>query len=118
MASLANAIQFSIQPSQFPCGNKSFSTRTSTSGLVPCNIQSVSSSLGFAPESFCFSPLGISGKALKFSGWDQLLRRRGSVDFPVTKAADADDHEIESVDGCGTNNNFSYIHLVLYSGQF
>lgn len=118
MASLANAIQFSIQRSQFPCGNKSFGTRICSSGLVPCKIQSVSSSLGFPPESF--SPVGISGKALKFSGWDQLLRRRGSADFPVTKAAaaDAGDHEIESVEGCETNNNFSYTHLVLFNGQF
>lgn len=80
MASLANAIQFSIQRSQFSSGNKSFGTRTSSSGLLPCKIQSVSSSLGFSPESF--SPVGFSGKALKFSGWDHLLRRRGAVDFP------------------------------------
>lgn len=99
MASLANAIQFSIQRSQFPSGNKSFGTRTNASGLVACKIQSVSSSLGFSPESF--SPVGISGKGLRFSGWDHLLRRRGAVDSTVTKAAaaDAGDHEIESVDG-------------------
>ncbi|KAK1362003.1 triose phosphate/phosphate translocator, chloroplastic-like [Heracleum sosnowskyi] len=116
MASLANAIQFSTQRSQFPCGNKSFG---SPSGLVPCKIQSVSSSLGFSPESF--SPVGISGKALKFSGWDHLLRRRGAVEFPVTKAAaaDAGDHEIESVDGIAKPNpGFFEKHPALLTGFF
>lgn len=119
MASLANAIQFSIQRSQFPSGNKSFGTRTSSSGLLPCKIQSVSSSLGFSPESF--SPVGISGKALKFSGWDHLLRRRGAVDFPVTKAAaaDAGDHEIESVDGIlKPNQSFFDKYPALLTGFF
>lgn len=119
MASLANAIQFSIQRSQFPCGNKSFGARTSSSGLVPCKIQSVSSSLGFSPESF--SPVGISGKALKFSGWDHLLTRRGAVEFPVTKAAaaDAGDHEIESVDGIlKPNPSFFDKYPALLTGFF
>lgn len=117
MASLANAMQFSIQRYQFPSGNKLFGARTSSSGLIPCKIQSVSSSLGFSPESF--SPVGIPGKALKFSGWDHLLRRRGAVDFQVTKAAaaDAGDHEIESVEGSEFFVNLSYIYLELFDGQ-
>lgn len=100
MASISNAIQFSIQRSQFFSVNKTFASTTISSGLIPLKKLSVASPLELSPENkLSFSPVEISGKAFKFSGWSQLLKRRGSVDFLVTKAAAADGHEIEIADG-------------------
>lgn len=106
MASIANAIQFSGIRSQVLNKPAAFSTSTTTtcksSGSIPLAKRSViasqfefSSSL--ESDKLCFTPVDISAKSFKFSGWNQLLRRRGAVEFPVTKAAaaDADGHDIE-----------------------
>lgn len=104
MASITNSFQFSIHRSQF-----SYLNKVPGSNLLPLKGRSVvvlrpPTKLESLPEnSLSLSPVELSGNVLKFTGWSQLLRQRGSVGLPVTKAAaadfDADDVEIEISDG-------------------
>ncbi|KAK2966696.1 hypothetical protein RJ640_007983, partial [Escallonia rubra] len=97
MASIATSIQFSIQRSKFS-STSTFLCRA-PANLVAFKSRSVApraSGLELPPESGVSpAPVGLSGNGLRSSGWSQLLRRRGSVDFPVTKAAAADADGLE-----------------------
>ncbi|KAM7484423.1 hypothetical protein LguiA_000432 [Lonicera macranthoides] len=120
MASITNSFQFSIHRSQF-----SYLNKVTGSDLVPLKGRSVvfrpPTKLEPLPESL--SPVELSGKVLKFTGWSQLLRQRASVGFPVTKAAaadfDADDVEIEISDGVSKpTKSFSEKFPALITGFF
>ncbi|CAH1417057.1 unnamed protein product [Lactuca virosa] len=79
--------------------NFSNSSRRTSPTLALRTSQPIVLSLRNSPEKV---PAEFSGKHLRFSGWDQLLRRRGSVQIPVVKAAaaaDGDDQEIEISEG-------------------
>ncbi|KAI3763691.1 hypothetical protein L2E82_13685 [Cichorium intybus] len=75
-----------------------FSSRISPA-LALRTSQPVVLSLRNSPEKI---PAEFAGKQLRFSGWDQLLKRKGSVEIPVVKAAaaaDGGDQEIEISEG-------------------
>lgn len=81
-----------------PFTSNNFSSKISPA-LALRTSQPVVLSLRTSPEK---TPAEFAGKQLRFSGWDQLLRRRGSVEIPVVKvaaSADAGDEEIEISEG-------------------
>uniref|UniRef100_A0A5B7BBX6 Putative Glucose-6-phosphate/phosphate translocator-related n=1 Tax=Davidia involucrata TaxID=16924 RepID=A0A5B7BBX6_DAVIN len=105
MASIANSTQILLNRSRFPSLYPS-SSRASPNVVLLKNRSHVprASGLAFSPlpeNRLSPAPVEFSGKALKFAGWSQLLRRHGLAQFPLTKAAaaDADGGEIEISDG-------------------
>lgn len=110
MASITNAAHTLVTNSRLS------SLYLSTNKVLPsCLLLKTRSSASSRASSLAFSPLpdknkawvpvGFSGKPLTLAGWNQTLRRRGQVEFPVAAAAaaaDADDREIEISDGLGT----------------
>lgn len=94
MASITNPFQSSFQTSRFS------SLYLSPNRATTCHLVLKTRSLTSKATRLAFSPLPesrepptsveFSGKTLRFSGWSQLLRRRGSVEFPVVAATAAD----------------------------
>jgi hypothetical protein len=94
MASITNPFQSSIQTSRFS------SLYLSPNRATTCHLVLKTGSMTSKATRLAFSPFPESrgpptpvefpGKALRFSGWNQLLRRRGSVEFPVVAATAAD----------------------------
>lgn len=105
MASVINPVHSPIRTCQFSSLYLSSNKISPSFALLKArSLSSKASSLTFSPlpETIKpFSPVETSGKALRFSGWSQELRRRGSVEPPVAKAAaaDAEGAEIESAAG-------------------
>ncbi|KAK8579583.1 hypothetical protein V6N12_069900 [Hibiscus sabdariffa] len=110
MASTTNAVQSLITNSRFS------SLYLSTNKALPsCHLLKNRLSTPSRPSCLAFTsswdkkeawiPLGnLSAKPLKCTGWNQNMRRRSQVDFPVASAAaaDADGGEIEISEGLGT----------------
>lgn len=95
MASLMSHL--SLYPAK-PINVSSFSSKFSPS-LALRTSQTNIVSLKSSPENI---QVEFSGKQLRFSGWDHLLRRRGLVEIPLIKAvasADDADQDIEISDG-------------------
>ncbi|XP_062162396.1 triose phosphate/phosphate translocator, chloroplastic-like [Alnus glutinosa] len=117
MASITNPFQSSIQTSRFS------SLYLSPNRATTCHLVLKTRSMTSKAARLAFSPLPESrapptpvefpGKTLRFSGWNQLLRRRGSVEFPVVAAtaADADGYAKPS-------KSFSEKFPVLVTGFF
>lgn len=105
MASVISPVHSPIRTCQFSSLYLSCNKISPSFALLKArSLSSKASSLTFSPlpETIKpFSPVEPSGKALRFSGWSQELRRRGSVEPPVAKAAaaDAEGAEIESAAG-------------------
>ncbi|XP_052186859.1 triose phosphate/phosphate translocator, chloroplastic-like isoform X2 [Diospyros lotus] len=121
MASIASSNQLFINRSKF-----SSSTRASPN-LVLLKSRPVVSTvlrLEFSPENqLSPAPVTLSGKALRLSGWGQLLRRHRPVETLVAKAAaaDADGSEVEVSDGSGFHKpvqSFGERFPVLVTGFF
>ncbi|KAF3431575.1 hypothetical protein FNV43_RR26306 [Rhamnella rubrinervis] len=104
MASVANPVQSPIRASRF--SSLYVSPIRISPSIVPLKTRSLASrasGLSFSPLSEKLKPtkpVGVSGEPLRFSGWNQQLRRRGRDEFPVVAAAaaDAEGREIE-IDG-------------------
>lgn len=76
--------QLSLHRSVKPLHVNCFSTRS-----LPCSTsQRFVVSVKNLPEKL---PVGLCGKELRFSAWERVMRRRGSVGVPVVKAAAAAD---------------------------
>ncbi|KAM3754747.1 hypothetical protein ACB098_03G188800 [Castanea mollissima] len=94
MALVTNPFQCSIQTSRF--SSLYLSPKKVTTNHVVLKTRSLGSKstcLAFSPlpeNQGPQKPVEFSGKALRFSGWSELLRRRGSVEFPVVAATTAD----------------------------
>ncbi|KAK8691607.1 hypothetical protein V6N13_075111 [Hibiscus sabdariffa] len=109
MASTTNAVQSLITNSRFSSLYLSTNKALPSCHLLKNRLSTPSTS---RPSCLAFTsswdkkeawiPLGIlSAKPLKCTGWDQNMRRRSQVDFPVASAAtaDADGGEIEISQG-------------------
>lgn len=85
-----------ISPSVVALKSRSVASRAFSGGLAfsPLPEKNVKACNNKSVEAF-------SDKFLGFSAWNQRLRRRGSAEFPVVKAAAADSEgrEIEISDG-------------------
>lgn len=94
MASVINPVRSPTHTNQIS------SLYLSPNRISPSNVALKSRS--FSSSSLAFSALPeklrVPVLSIEFSGWNQHLRRRGSVDFPVAKAA-ADGAEIEITEG-------------------
>ncbi|XP_021299682.1 triose phosphate/phosphate translocator, chloroplastic-like [Herrania umbratica] len=105
MASITNAAHTLVTNSRFS------SLYLSTNKVLPSclllktrpSASSRASGLAISPlpdKNKAWVPVGFSGKPLTLPGWNQTLRRRGQVEFPVAAAAAAaDGGEIEISDG-------------------
>lgn len=95
MALVTNPFQCSIQTSRFSSLYLSPKRLVTTNHVVlkTRSLASKSKCLAFSPlpdNREPQKPVEFSGKALRFSGWSELLRRRGSVEFPVVAATAAE----------------------------
>ncbi|KAK9276769.1 hypothetical protein L1049_006305 [Liquidambar formosana] len=104
MASITtNPINLSINRSRF--SSLYLSPNRISPNFVTLQTRSLlppASPLSFSPlPEIRKSSVELSGKALRFSGWSQHLRRRDSAEYsvPAAAAADADGSEIEISDG-------------------
>ncbi|XP_059648775.1 triose phosphate/phosphate translocator, chloroplastic-like [Cornus florida] len=121
MASITNSTQLLLNRSQFSSLSRAASPNLAvlkSRSLVP----RASSSSEFSPllPENRISPAPVS-EPLKFSGWGQLLTRRGSAPFPVTNAAaaDADGLEIDITDGVSKpSKSFAEKFPALLTGFF
>ncbi|KAL6294838.1 hypothetical protein ACE6H2_002980 [Prunus campanulata] len=125
MASVISPVHSPIRTCQFSSLYLSSNKISPSFALLKArSLSSKASSLTFSPLTETikpFSPVELSGKALRFSGWSQELRRRGSVELPVAKAAaaDAEGAEIESAAGYGKpSKSFSEKFPFLITGFF
>ncbi|XP_041009976.1 triose phosphate/phosphate translocator, chloroplastic-like [Juglans microcarpa x Juglans regia] len=94
MASITNSFQSSIQTTRLSSLYLS-PNRVATNPFVlkTRSLTSKTTCLAFSPLPENRGPptrVELSGKTLRFSGWSELLRRRGSIEFPVVEAAAAD----------------------------
>lgn len=109
MALVTNPFQCSIQTSRFSSLYLSPKKVTTTHVVLKTrSLDSKSTCLAYSPlpeNQGPQKPVEFSGKALRFSGWSELLRRRGSVEFPVVAATTAD------ADGSNSSLQFSFIVL-------
>ncbi|KAL3501502.1 hypothetical protein ACH5RR_035951 [Cinchona calisaya] len=110
MATISSSIQFSLQRSRFSAHLHKLPSRNE-------RFVSKAKSLDFSslPE-----PAGLSAKPLRFFG-SQLLKQRGTFQFPISKAAaaDAEGREIEISDGFSRpNKSFAERFPALVTGFF
>ncbi|KAB1222031.1 Triose phosphate/phosphate translocator TPT, chloroplastic [Morella rubra] len=94
MASITNLFHSSVQTSRFSSLYSSPNRGTTNPVVLKArSLTSKATCLAFSPlpeNRGPLTPVESSGRALRFSGWTELLRRRGSVDFPVVAAAAAE----------------------------
>lgn len=98
MASIYSTAQFPVQRSRLSAKYKLPRPGSSTSSSIR-NGPFISNPKSLALSSLPV-PAGLFAETLRYSG-SQLLKQRGSFDFPITKAAaaDADGQEVEVSDG-------------------
>ncbi|XP_071722541.1 triose phosphate/phosphate translocator, chloroplastic-like [Rutidosis leptorrhynchoides] len=117
MTSLNSLVHVHLNSSVKICGISSI--YLSSSRVSPKSVLfKTPSSLAFTASSL---PINNKPLNLTFSGWNNPLRRRSTVDFPVSKAAaaDADGQEIKEFDGSEKpSKSFADNYPALVTGFF
>lgn len=109
MASMITPVRSPIRTNQISSLYLS-STRISPSNVALKTRTLSSPSLAFSPLP---EKLRVPALSTGVSGWSQHLRRRGSVEFPVVKAA-SDGAEIEITEGLELSIFLLWFLLLLY----
>lgn len=109
MASMITPVRSPIRTNQISSLYLS-STRISPSNVALKTRTLSSPSLAFSPLP---EKLRVPALSTGVSGWSQHLRRRGSVEFPLVKAA-SDGAEIEITEGLGLSIFLLWFLLLLY----